>query len=44
MMLDQASSQEQHDRFVERVRQSGIVWGVLSDDGWAVVRKIVDEP
>ena len=35
-MLDQASSQEQHERFVERVRQSGIVWGLRSDEGWAV--------
>ena len=31
-----AAAKEQHNRFVERVRASGLVWGLRSADGWAM--------
>lgn len=35
MSLDlEASVQERHERFVERVAASGEVWGLRNDDGW----------
>jgi len=30
-----AASSERHERFVRRVRESGEVWGLKSDAGWA---------
>lgn len=36
MLDDHAASQARHDSFVERVRFSREVWGLKSDDGWAV--------
>lgn len=30
------AAQENHDRFVRDVRESGLVWGLKSDQGWAV--------
>lgn len=29
-------AQENHDRFVRDARESGVVWGLKSDQGWAV--------
>lgn len=31
-----AAAKEQHDRFVEHVRASGLVWGLRSAEGWAM--------
>jgi hypothetical protein len=31
-----AEAQESHDRFVRTARESGLVWGLKSDQGWAV--------
>ena len=31
-----ADPQANHDRFVQEVRTSGLVWGLRSDNGWAV--------
>ena len=31
-----ADYQENHDRFVREARASGLVWGLQSDNGWAV--------
>lgn len=31
-----ADSQANHERFVTRVKESGVVWGLKSDEGWAV--------
>jgi hypothetical protein len=33
---DRATAQENAERFVRRVVESGDVWGLESDDGWAV--------
>ncbi len=30
-----ADLQDNHDRFVSRVRESGVVWGLKSEEGWA---------
>ena len=35
MLQSQATSEENYQRFVERVKQSGEVWGLKSDSGWA---------
>jgi hypothetical protein len=29
-------AEENHERFVREVRESGLVWGLKSDQGWAV--------
>lgn len=31
-----ADAQENHELFVQRVRETGLVWGLQSDTGWAV--------
>ena len=31
-----ADMQDNYDRFVRRVKRSGVVWGLKSDEGWAV--------
>ena len=36
MLQDRATSIENHKRFVCRVLAAGEVWGLQSDDGWAV--------
>jgi hypothetical protein len=35
MPQDSATSESNYRRFIERVRESGEVWGLRSDDGWA---------
>jgi hypothetical protein len=35
MLQDKATSRENYDRFVERVKQSREVWGLKSQKGWA---------
>jgi uncharacterized protein DUF2750 len=35
MLQSQATSAENYQRFVERVRNSGEVWGLKSDNWWA---------
>ena len=35
-LQDQADSQANYERFVQRVVESGEVWGLMSDDGWAI--------
>jgi len=32
--------QANHDRFVREVRASGLVWGLQSDNGWAVCESV----
>lgn len=32
-----ADLQDNHDRFVSRVRESGVVWGLKSEEGWPIV-------
>lgn len=29
------AAEENYNRFIERVRETGEVWGLLSEDGWA---------
>lgn len=36
MIQDKASSDENHQRFIERVLANLTVWGLKSEDGWAV--------
>ena len=36
MLNSSIAAKEQHNRFVERVRASGLVWGLQSPDGWAM--------
>ena len=36
MLNVSAAAKEQHDRFVQRVRTNGLVWGLRSADGWAM--------
>jgi hypothetical protein len=31
-----ADAQDNHNRFVSRVKKNKLVWGIKSDDGWAV--------
>jgi hypothetical protein len=35
MLQDNATSEDNYRRFIERVRKSGEVWGLRSDGGWA---------
>lgn len=35
MLQDRATSESNYRRFIKRVRESGEVWGLRSDDGWA---------
>jgi hypothetical protein len=35
MLQNQATSEENYQRFIERVKKSGEVWGLKSDKGWA---------
>lgn len=32
--------QENHQRFLDEVKQSGLVWGLANEDGWAVCPSI----
>ncbi len=36
MIQDKSQSEANHRRFVERVTQLGVVWGLKSADGWAI--------
>ena len=36
MFQDAITTRESHERFVERVATSKLVWGLKSDEGWAV--------
>lgn len=35
MLQDRASSESNYRRFIEHIGQSGEVWGLRCDDGWA---------
>jgi Protein of unknown function (DUF2750) len=35
MAQDQATSESDYRRFIERVRESGEVWGLRCEEGWA---------
>ncbi len=35
MIQDRATSEGNYQRFIERARESGKVWGLRGDDGWA---------
>jgi hypothetical protein len=39
-MQDRETSNENHRRFVERVVDKGQVWGLKSDQGWAICASI----
>jgi hypothetical protein len=35
MLQNRATSQDNYERFAQRVKQSGVIWGLRSDRGWA---------
>ncbi|HSH92853.1 MAG TPA: DUF2750 domain-containing protein [Roseimicrobium sp.] len=35
MIQDPAASEEQYKRFIEQARETGQVWGLRSEEGWA---------
>jgi hypothetical protein len=37
------ASQERHERFIQRVVASGIVWGLKEDEGWVTSTSTADE-
>jgi hypothetical protein len=37
------ATQERHDRFVKRVVESGVVWGLKCDDGWVTSSSTSDD-
>jgi hypothetical protein len=43
MVQDKAQVEANHQRFVERVVDQGLVWGLKSADGWAVAPSNDDE-
>jgi hypothetical protein len=43
MLQDAMTSIENHERFVRRVVESGVVWGLRSPEGWVVSSSTADD-